>query len=323
MTSDIEFDIEKAQKDVRKLLVLSSAFKSGIFKALETAKDLNSLSRELDSDTRALHIMLEALYEMGYIEIKQEKYILADKARPIFIEGSAEYIGGYLPHFMNIMRSWLALPDIIKGEKHTREPGQRDVASFMQAMGSKTQESVEETVNKCLRRKQDAMNVLDLGGGPGNFSKAFIKAGLNSVIYDTPEVIEYIGEAFGLKYINRLKLVSGDFTKNNLKEDLDEGFDIIFMANIFHIYSPGENTLLIESIKDILNPGGMIAILDFVRGRSPLAAMFAVNMLANTEGGNTYTEAEYREWLEKAGFGKIEIIDFDNKDRQLITAFLK
>ncbi len=34
---------------------------------------------------------------------------------------------------------------------------------------------------------------------------------------------------------------------------------------------------------------------------SPMAEMFAVNMLANTESGNTYTEAQYREWLTDEG----------------------
>jgi hypothetical protein len=66
----------------------------------------------------------------------------------------------------------------------------------------------------------------------------------------------------------------------------------------------------------------MIAIEDMVRGRSPMAEMFAVNMLANTEDGSTYTEAQYREWLTDAGFRKIEVIDLEQKSNQLITAFL-
>jgi hypothetical protein len=54
-----------------------------------------------------------------------------------------------------------------------------------------------------------------------------------------------------------------------------------------------------------------------------MAEMFAVNMLANTEDGSTYTEAQYREWLTDAGFHNIEIIDIAQKSNQLITAFLR
>jgi hypothetical protein len=33
-----------------------------------------------------------------------------------------------------------------------------------------------------------------------------------------------------------------------------------------------------------------------------------VNMLINTESGNTYTEEEYRGWLGAAGFQKAEVL---------------
>jgi hypothetical protein len=32
------------------------------------------------------------------------------------------------------------------------------------------------------------------------------------------------------------------------------------------------------------------------------AALFALNMLVATEGGGTYSEEEYRHWLQQAGF---------------------
>ena len=67
----------------------------------------------------------------------------------------------------------------------------------------------------------------------------------------------------------------------------------------------------------------MVAIEDFVRGRSPYAGMFAVNMLAATERGGTWTEAQYREWLSDAGFCDIEVVDLDDDEKQLITAFKK
>jgi hypothetical protein len=101
-----------------------------------------------------------------------------------------------------------------------------------------------------------------------------------------------------------------------------ESFDIVFMGNICHIYSEKGNKKLIKSASNIMRSGGMIAIEDMVRGRSPMAEMFAVNMLANTEEGSTYTEAQYMEWLTDAGFRKIEIFDHAQKNNQLITAFL-
>ena len=39
------------------------------------------------------------------------------------------------------------------------------------------------------------------------------------------------------------------------------------------------------------------------------AAIFALNMLVGTEHGNSYTEGEYRRWMEEAGLGSITRAD--------------
>lgn len=315
-----ELDIEKACDDASKLVVLGSALKAGIFKALDKEKDLASLKQELHADERALYIMLEALCAIGYVNRRRGRYVLSDRARPLFLERGDEYVGGFLPHFMDILKAWLALPDIIKGKKPERE--KRDVAAFMHAMASRAEENVEETIKSCVERKKDAKNVLDLGGGPGNYARAFVSKGMNVILYDMSDVIGYVSSEFKLKEIKNLTLKSGDFTRNEFeKEFKGESFDIVFMGNICHIYSARENMLLIKRVRKLLKSEGMIAIEDFIRRRSPMAEMFAVNMLANTEGGNTYTESEYREWLEGAGFSRIKVTDLDEKERQLITAF--
>lgn len=175
--------------------------------------------------------------------------------------------------------------------------------------------------NYCLKRKNNAKIVLDLWGGPGKYSKAFVNRGLNAVLYDLPDTIDYVKSHFDLGNIKNLTLKKGDFTTEFVNEFDGESFDIVFMGNICHIYSEKENMKLIGRASKILGSNGMIAIEDFVRGRSPMAEMFAVNMLANTEGGNTYTEAQYREWLTDAGFQRIEVIDLSGKRSQLITAF--
>lgn len=323
MSSEDEFDFEQAGEDAYKLVLLGAAQKAGLFLALTEEIDIPALKRKLKADERALFIVLEALYRLGYVNKRKERYILADKARPLFIEHGDDYVGGYLPHLLNILEAWLALPEIIKGQKPERgTPG--DVASFMHAMASRPDTAVEYVVSLCLKRKKDAKSVLDLGGGPGKYAKAFVNRGLSVVLYDLPQTIDYVGTEFGLKDIKNLTLKKGDFTRDEfVKEFEGESFDIIFMGNICHIYSEKENKRLIRNVTKLLRKGGLVAIEDFVRGRSPDAEMFAVNMLANTEGGGTWTEAQYREWLESAGFHIMEITDLPERGNQLITAFLE
>jgi len=260
--------------------------KTGLFSSLTEKKDIPSLTRELGADERALYIVLEALCAMGYVEKEDDSYIIADRARPIFIEGGKDYVGGYLPHTLNKLNAWLELPQIIKGEKTGRRKPD-NVSTFMNAMASTPEEDVKEIVSHCLYKKKDAKTVLDLGGGPGKYSKVFVNRGLKAVLLDTPETIDYVSSEFGLADIRNLTLKKGDFTQDLFVNEFEELFDFVFMGNITHIYSQDVNRSLLMKVSRLLNKGGMVAIEDFVRGRSPYAEMFAVNMLANTEGGGT------------------------------------
>lgn len=320
-TSNEELDFETARDYTSKLVLLGSAWKAGIFDNLLEEKDIAELARTLNADRRALWIVLEALCVSGHVVKKLDRYIISEKSRSLFIDRGTDYIGGSLPHFLDIMEAWLRLPEIIKGEKPDTEDG--DVGAFMNAMASRPDKIVEESVDICLRRKRNARKVLDLGGGPGKYSKAFLKKGLNVVLYDLPETIDYVSREFSLADVRNLTLKKGDFTNDFTNEFSGEVFDIIFMGNICHIYSEEGNRTLIKRASKMLRTGGMIAIEDMVRGRSPMAEMFAVNMLANTEDGNTYTEGQYREWLKDAGFIRIELIDLDKKSNQLISGFLE
>jgi SAM-dependent methyltransferase len=318
--SNHELDIEKAGDDANKIVLLGSALKAGIFQAIDTEKDLTTLKEELKADERAIFIVLEALCSMGYVVKSHDRYVISDKARPLFLLRGEEYVGGYLPHLMNILRTWLELPDIIKGERPEKEPVPRDIPVFMEAMASRPDTIAEEAVSQILMRKKDARNVLDLGGGPGKYSKAFVERGLRAVLFDTGEVIDYVSAAFDLKEMKNIILKKGDFTQN-IENDFSEKFDIVFLGNICHIYSENNNRKIIRQVYDLLDKNGMIAIEDFVRGRSPHAEIFAVNMLANSEEGNTWSEAQYREWLKDGGFHGIEVIDLAKKGKQLISGF--
>ena len=78
------------------------------------------------------------------------------------------------------------------------------------------------------------------------------------------------------------------------------------MSAIAHQHSREHNRRLFGKVYEALQPGGQIAIRDIVmepdRVRPAEGAMFAVNMLVNTESGGTFTFAEFAEDLQSAGF---------------------
>ncbi len=50
------------------------------------------------------------------------------------------------------------------------------------------------------------------------------------------------------------------------------------------------------------------------------AALFAVNMLVNTESSNTYAEEDYRGWLGEAGFKEVEVLPIPARDTHFVLA---
>ena len=150
-TSDEEFDFETAKDYASNLVLLGSAQRAGIFEALSEEKDIEALKRMLNAKERSLFIILEALCTLGYVRKNHDRYIIAQEARSVFLEGGEDYVGGSLPHFLDIMEAWLKLPEIIKGAKPDTE--KREVAAFMNAMASKGRKMQEKCSTSELGRE--------------------------------------------------------------------------------------------------------------------------------------------------------------------------
>jgi len=159
MWSKAEIDFETARDSASKLVLIGAAQKAGLFEALSEEKDIAALKRMLGADERALYIVLEALFALGYVDKRKDRYVIADKARSLFLERGEDYVGGSLPHFLDIMKAWLLLPEIIKGKKPSEE--ERDISAFMNAMAARPDNVVDDSVKHCLKRKKDAKDTDD------------------------------------------------------------------------------------------------------------------------------------------------------------------
>ena len=107
---------------------------------------------------------------------------------------------------------------------------------------------------------------------------------------------------------DRVTLVPGDF----YTDSLPGGHDLALLSAIIHQNGPEQNQSLYGNIFQALEPGGRIVIRDYVmspdRTEPRDGALFAVNMLAGTEKGNTYTFEEIEEGLAAVGFTRIRLL---------------
>ncbi|MGB9606788.1 MAG: methyltransferase, partial [Bryobacteraceae bacterium] len=151
--------------------------------------------------------------------------------------------------------------------------------------------------------------VLDLGGGSGAYAIAFAQASpaVEVEVFDLAPVLRIARrhiQAAGLE--KRVKTRAGDLRR----DPYGEGYDLVFISAICHMLDPDENRAMLRKSYAALRAAGRVAIQDFIlepdKTAPRHAALFALNMLVNTRGGSSYSEPEYRAWLEEAGFRQVQ-----------------
>jgi SAM-dependent methyltransferase len=296
-------------------LIAGAAVKAGIFEALKN-KSLTQqeLAAATGSDQRALWIVAEALVSLGYIEYETGKLKLTETCFSILYDKSSpDYQGVSFMHSWYLFSKWLELPEILKtGKPATKSESFEEKRSFIEAMSSYAEEDAAEIAGYCLKGLPSGTRVLDIGGGPLTIARAFALKGAEVTILDLPEVIEMMEPELdpGLS----IKMVQGDFTSG-----LPDGpFTLAYLGHICHIYGEKEIKKLFLDVAGKLKEDGRLVINDFIRGAGPYPAVFAVNMLVNTDSGGTWTFEQYKAWLEDAGF-KVDPYE-EVGDNQLIKA---
>ena len=145
---------------------------------------------------------------------------------------------------------------------------------------------------------------------------------MKATLFDRPEVIEIARQHLArIGLLHRITLVQGDFCQ----DEFPGGHDLVFISAIIHQNSPEQNLDLFLKAFRSLDPGGRIIIRDHVmepdRIRPKAGAIFAVNMLVATPGGNTYTFNEIKTGLTRAGFINIRLLQTGEHMDALIEAF--
>jgi SAM-dependent methyltransferase len=312
--------------DAERIVTVAAAVEAGLFEAL----------RELDGgtaaevagraglDPRAVRIVLAPLADLGLVAGDGERWALSPAGARLFGDpGADDYAGGGMGLWLANLGRWTRLGETLRTGRppedlpsEAAEDEEARIARFMAGMAAAPRERVERTVELVMGRADQPRTMLDLGGGPGHFARAFADRGMRATVLDLPETVRYVADAYGLEGDERIDLVGADFTHDPLPAG---PFDIVLLSNVTHMLGAEENASLLRQVRGVMRPGGVVAIGDFVRGRSGRADGFALVMLLRTDRGDTYTEAEYHDWLEAAGFDEVQMDDVD-PDRQLITA---
>jgi SAM-dependent methyltransferase len=217
-------------------------------------------------------------------------------------------------HLNGLWESWGGLTETVRTginpkKKPVTERGKDSLKAFIDAMhvvGRGLSQEIADSYNLAPFKR-----LLDIGGATGTYTIAFLEKNpkMAAVLFDLPDVIPWAEERLGAEgLLGRVECVAGDF----YKDELPKGCDLVLLSAIIHQNSPAENLELYRKIHRAVLPGSTLLIRDHVmdsaRTNPPQGTLFAINMLVNTKGGDTYTFDEIKEILEEAGFGEVKLV---------------
>jgi len=253
--------------------------------------------------------LLDALVSLGLLHKQRGFFSNSAPSARFLAEGTPDSARQAQLHTANMWKRWSQLTECVKtGLPAPKVSDDEYVGTFIAAMDHHARGRARAIVQAVgvngMRR------MLDLGGGSGVYSIAFAQAApdLRSEIIDLPEVtpiaLEHVARA-GLS--SRITVRPGDMLTAELPK---QGYDLVLLSSICHMFSPEENRALFARAYEALAPKGRIAIADFIvdpdKASPRSATLFALNMLVATRGGSTYSEPEYESWLKASGFGEVK-----------------
>jgi 2-polyprenyl-3-methyl-5-hydroxy-6-metoxy-1,4-benzoquinol methylase len=167
------------------------------------------------------------------------------------------------------------------------------------------------------------VSVLDLAAGSGVWSIALAQHSprVRVTAVDWPGIIaitQKVTARYGVA--DRYTFVAGDLHE----ADFGQSHAIATLGHILHSEGEERSRQLLRKTFDALAPGGTIAIaeilVDAERRAAVPALIFAVNMLVNSDQGDTFTFDEIRGWLNDAGFARVRTVEAPGLAPLLILA---
>ncbi len=305
--------------------ILHAAVKLELFSLIgnnEISSD--EVAVRLKGDLRGVTLMLNALVAMGLLVKKREIFSNTAFTKKFLVKDSHKYIGHIIMHHKHLFKTWARLDKAAKSGSPVRkssEDEKEERESFLMGMFNTAM-----AIAPGLAKQVDLggrKHLLDLGGGPGTYAIHFCleNPNLKATVYDLPTTMPFAEktiEQFGL--LHRIDFMPGDY----LEDNIDGTYDVAWLSHILHAVGPDACQKIINKAVSGLERGGLLMVHDFILNDTfdgPLfPAIFSLNMLVNTDEGQSYSEGQIREMLKRAGLKNIQRLPFTGPNDSGIIA---
>jgi predicted O-methyltransferase YrrM len=287
----------------------------GIFEAL-AAGDLpaEGIARLCAMEPRATAKLLDALAGMRYLRRTAGRYRLAPLARRWLLSASPSSVCAYL-RFHYYQWEWVArLEDFVRTGEPVRihaEMAPEAWEVYQRGMHEIARLTAPEVALR-VRVPRGAREMLDIGGAHGASAVALCRRHprLRATILDLPEAITHAAPILAEACLGaRIQHRPGDALTADLGH---ERYDVIFMANLAHHFTPAQNAALMGRVARALRPDGICVIQEGLRPPATHAPGQFVALgdlfFALTSEAGLYAAEEIAGWQRAAGLRPQHVI---------------
>lgn len=283
---------------------------------------LGQLQEKLKLNERGLRLLLNGLVGIGFLKAdKAGIYSLPEDVANFLVKSQPNYMGGMVHHCKWLYENWSLLTDAVSsGQPVGGAQSLAQLELYFSELVKGLYVSNYPTAQKLAAALEVGgqykdLEVLDIAGGSAVWSIALLEKdpGSQATVLDFPSVT-HVAENYVSQHglTDRFRYWPGDLEAMDLN---GARFDLVVMAHICHMLGPQATQSALKKLKQVLKPGGRIAIVDFVaddaRSKAGWPLVFSVNMLITTPEGDVFTAAQYSSWLESAGFQNITLQEID------------
>jgi hypothetical protein len=302
-------------------LMIEAAVKLNLFDALsggETSAD--DLATQTKTSVRGVRILLNGLVGLGLLtHPKPGHYQLTAEADAFLVSGRPAYLGGFFRHTSSqLLPKWLGLTEIVRtGKPAQAVNAEGEGAAFFEQfvedifpLSRRAATGLAEHLN--LSAATAPVSVLDLASGSGVWGVTLAEKSkqvrVTAVDWDgVLPVTRRVATRYGV--VDRFTFVAGDLDSAGF----GTGHHIATLGHILHSEGIERSKALLKKTFAALAPGGTIAIAEWLvnedRSGPPPGLIFAVNMLVNSDRGDTFSFGEIARWLTAAGFTNPRLVE--------------
>jgi ubiquinone/menaquinone biosynthesis C-methylase UbiE len=313
---------ERTIPDLMFAFIKSGLLKTAVDLELFTAiargqRTIAALATATGADARALAIVLDALTAIGVVRKDADGYGLDPIAQLLLVKDSPAYMAAFTRVTLSpeLWRGVGQLTDIVRSGRPPESLIDVPENPFWETFSDASEQISElgaQGVAEHLGLEPGApAEILDVAAGSGVYGFTALQrlpqAHLTALDWDN--VLQHARRIAGKRGVaERVTWLSG----SAFDAPLPAGrYDVVLCSHFFHHFDAAENLALAKRFFAATKPGGRLLIHDFVpddaRAAHEPALMFAVIMLTTTQRGNAYTMADYRPWLEGAGFRELSL----------------